>query len=129
MSDNMRQPVTASAARHAERLRARDEQRATRTSSQTGGRQTSEIYGERAAAGFRADEALRERARLNELRARGMSVPGADEDVDEDDEEQQAEETTDPTDNPERRAARVAHRSVALHAHQTAMRQGRGFIA
>jgi hypothetical protein len=108
-------PVTASATMHAERLKARDAKRAKADDAHTDTRQTYEIYAERAAAGARADEALRERAKLNELRARGMSVPGDEADVDEDDEErEEVEESADPTDNPERRAARAAWKSARV---------------
>ncbi|MFD8739401.1 hypothetical protein ACFV06_31445 [Streptomyces sp. NPDC059618] len=80
--------VTASAAAHAERIRARAEERAA-AAEERDGRQTSEIYGARAAAGFRADEALREQARLNDARARGEWTPG---DTEEEDVEAEAEE-------------------------------------
>lgn len=82
MPDTMSQPVTPSAAAHAARIKARDEERA-KANEQPDTRQTYEIYGERARAGFRADEELRQQARMSELRSRGVWTPG-DEEVDDD---------------------------------------------
>lgn len=79
--------VTGSAAAHAERI-ARNEEARTTARSSTGGKQTFEIYAERAAAGARADEELRIAARRREMIARGVIVDDEDpEDYDEDDED------------------------------------------
>jgi hypothetical protein len=105
--------ITGSAAIHAERIRARDAERAAEVKERDG-RQTAEIYGERVLAGYRADEELRRQADLNARRARGQWVPGDEPD---DDTESEVEETAefdfDPTDSPERRAAKVAWRSAS----------------
>ncbi|MGQ4402533.1 hypothetical protein ACN6K4_003315 [Streptomyces hayashii] len=112
MPDNMHQPVTASAAAHAQRIKA-GEQTRKRAAGEREGRQTFEVYAERARAGAAADEALREEARKNELRARGRWVPGEEEDVEEGDEAEEVEGSVDPTDNPERRSARAAWKSAS----------------
>ncbi|MGW4139373.1 hypothetical protein ACWELV_21660 [Streptomyces mirabilis] len=104
-------PVTASAAAHAARIRAGEEVRAAEREVPTG-QSTAEMYAARILPAYRRDEELREEARKAEMRARGRWVPGDDEE----DEEEEAEEATgevDPLDNPERRAAKVAWRSVA----------------
>jgi hypothetical protein len=116
MTMNPHQPiprVTDSAAAHAERIQARDKAKA-KAKAQRGpadDRQTCEIYAERALAGARADEALREQARKNEARARGEWVPGEEPDVEEEVEEEPTD--FDPTDSPERRSAKVAWRSAS----------------
>jgi hypothetical protein len=110
---NPNPPVTDSAARHAARIRERDAQRAKTDDKPRDTRQTYEVYAERALAGARADQALRDEARRNDARARGEWLPS---DGPDDDSESEAEETAefDPKDSPERRAAKVAWRSTAF---------------
>ncbi|MEH0582823.1 hypothetical protein QA942_01415 [Streptomyces sp. B21-106] len=139
MTDNM-QPVTASAAAHAERIRASDGR--TEGGKPAAGQSTAERIAQRILPGYRRDEELREQARLNELRARGV-ITAEDEEPDEDeeydvvvedevDEEPEAEE---PKSTAERYAARelerqkhehdlyrAATRNVAAHAAQQARR-------
>ena len=93
MTQHVNPPVTPSAAAHAERIR-QGQQRSESASSAAGGRQTAELYGARALAQVRADEALREEARRNEMRARGQWVPGDDE-TDEFEEDEQEPEDSD----------------------------------
>ncbi|QJS13216.1 hypothetical protein HKX69_30020 [Streptomyces argyrophyllae] len=131
MTSNPNPPVGASAALHAQRIREREAQADAGPSRRTGGRQTYEIYGERALAQARADEELRRRAEENDRRARAereaADVPEVDGDA------EQVEEAegrvVDLTDNPERRSSRAAHRGVVAHAYQQAQMEGRGFIA
>jgi hypothetical protein len=113
--------ITGSAAIHAERIKARDAERAAGTKERDG-RQTAEIYGERAAAGYRADEELREAARLGELRARGIITPDPepetaveedDEGTDEYEEDEVVEEDDEPTSTAERYARRERERIKA----------------
>jgi hypothetical protein len=92
---------------HAERIKARTKAGKEAVSA---GQSTAELYAARILPGYRADEALREEARKNELRARGVSLPGDDEEEPEEDEQEAA--VVDPLDNPERRSARVAWQSV-----------------
>ncbi|MFF8954094.1 hypothetical protein ACF09I_35655 [Streptomyces sp. NPDC014940] len=120
MTVNPNPPVGASAAAHAARLRERDAKADAGTTRRADGRQTYEVYAERALAQVRADEELRRRAEENDRRARGQWVPG-DDDQDDDDAEETEEQETDPTDNPERRSARAAHRGVVAHAYQRAI--------
>lgn len=123
MSDYMRQPVTPSAAAHAARIREREEGRAARAVP-ADGRQTFERYAERAIAGARADEELREQARLNDARARGEWTPGdaeEDDDVEEYEQADEAEEEDVEYDDEElstaeRYAARERKRQQAEHA-------------
>ncbi|MPY34102.1 hypothetical protein FNH09_23490 [Streptomyces adustus] len=135
MADTMRQPVTPSAAAHAERIRARAEERAA-ASQERDGRQTYERYAERAAAGYRADEALREQARVNELIARGVIAADPEpedleeEDVEYEDEEPEDDEEDVPQTTAEKYAAiererRAAERAVNVRA-QTSMVQAMG---
>ncbi|MET8169299.1 hypothetical protein ABZT34_34460 [Streptomyces sp. NPDC005329] len=115
MPDNMK-PVTPSATMHGERIRALTEQRAARTGGQHGGRQTAEVYAERAAAGVRADEALRERARLSELRALGGITPDPEPEEDVEDEyvEYEYEEDGEPeVETPKSTADMYAEREMA----------------
>lgn len=109
MTNPSNPPVTASAEMHAARIRARDAKRAESAEGRPGGRQTFEIYGERALAGARADAAARERAARNDLRARGQWVPG---DAPDADDEETEPESFDPRDSPELRAAKAAHRGT-----------------
>ncbi|MEU0069541.1 hypothetical protein ABZ027_08350 [Streptomyces sp. NPDC006332] len=122
--------VTGSAAQHAERLRAREAERAA-AGQERDGRQTAEIYGERAAAGWRADEALREQARRNDARARGEWVPGDEpEDVVDDEEFEDAEEEGDledgeePVSTAELYARRERARQQAGHRSAQAAHRG-----
>jgi hypothetical protein len=109
-------PVTASAAAHAERIRQAGQQRAAVTPA-AGGQQTYERYAARILPGYQADEAARERARLNELQARGVISAEADEpDIDEDeaDQEEVPEDEADiPLTAAEIYAARALGRSSA----------------
>lgn len=120
MPDNMRQPVTPSAVMHAERIKARDAKRAKADPGPADTRQTYEIYGERAAAGARADEDVRQQALLNDRLARGEWVPGTAED-----DEEEVEETVTRV----RRSADAAHRGIVHQDHQRAMREAQGYIA
>ncbi|MEU5195234.1 hypothetical protein AB0G86_14430 [Streptomyces scabiei] len=72
MTSRMGPPVTPSAAAHAGRIRARTEERAAEQAETAAGQSTAERIAARVLPGYRADEALREQARLNELRARGV---------------------------------------------------------
>ncbi|TXJ80680.1 hypothetical protein E2C11_11065 [Streptomyces lavendulae] len=121
---SINRPVTPSAARHAALIRERDARKAKEKGGQADGRQTYELYAERALAVARADEELRRQAAENDRRARGQWVPG---DLTEDDDGND-EQAADVTDNPERRAARTAHRGIVAHAYEQAMRAGRGFV-
>lgn len=121
---NPNPPVTASAALHAERIRARDTERAAAAKTPDA-RQTYEIYGERAAAGARADEEARRQALLNDRRARGEWTPGDEPEADEDqdDEYDDTEEETDvedeedtPLSTAEMYAARERERQAAERA-------------
>ncbi|MEH0551232.1 hypothetical protein [Streptomyces sp. B21-101] len=109
---NVNPPTTASAVAHAQRIKA-GEQTRKRAAGEREGRQTFELYAERARAGAAADEALREEARKSELRARGRWVPGEEVDVEEGDEADEVEDSVDPADNPERRSARAAWKSAS----------------
>jgi hypothetical protein len=122
MPDNMRQPVTSSAAAHAARIKARDEERANADASPVDTRQTFERYAERAAAGARADEELRQQARMGELRARGVIAAepeseGAEDEYEEYDDEapEDAEEDDEPVSTAERYARRERERQRAEH--------------
>lgn len=118
-------PVGASAEAHAARIRARDTKRAGTVEEGTDARQTHEIYAERALAGARADAAARERAAMNDRRARGQWVPG-DESLDDTEEETEEPPEFDAKDSPERRAAKVAHRGIVDQLHQSTLRYGQG---
>jgi hypothetical protein len=98
---------------HGERIRARAEAKAKAQRGQADGRQTSEIYAERALAGARADEALRRQAEENARRARGEWVPGdGPEDVEEEYDvvEEYDEETDDEDEEPKSTAEIYARR-------------------
>lgn len=107
---NVNPPVGPTAAAHAARIRDR-EARASEREAPTG-QTTAELYASRILPGYKQDEALREEARKAELRARGGWVSGDDAE-DEYEEDEEAVGEVDPLDNPERRAAKVAWRSVA----------------
>lgn len=111
MAKNINPPATPSAMMHAERIRAGEQASAAKQDGPAG-QSTAEMYAARILPGYKADEALREEARRNELRARGTWVPG-DDDLEED-EPEEVEETTDPTDNPERRSAKAAWKSARV---------------
>lgn len=88
--------VGGSAAIHAERIRAREAERAKAAESAVRDpRQTFEVYAERAAAGARADEALRLEAERRAKRARGEWVPGDGEEDDDQAEEEYEEPAED----------------------------------
>lgn len=74
-------PVTPSAAAHAERIRVREQARTAEQGTAPAAQSTAEMYAARILPGYRADEALRQQARMNELRARGMWVPSDDEET------------------------------------------------
>lgn len=126
---NVNPPVTASAAAHAARLRAREEERAA-SSKDRDTRQTFERYAERAAAGFRADEELREQARMGELRARGVITADEEPDVEADEgeeyEEEQADDDTEdePLSTASRYAAVERKRRTAEHRANVAAQAG-----
>lgn len=114
---NVNRPVTPSAAAHAERIRAGEEERQA-AAKERDSRQTYEIYGERAAAAARADEELREQARRNDARARGEWVPGEEangEDIEEayDDEEYEEDADVDEEEAPVSTAERYARQERA----------------
>lgn len=123
---NPNPPVGASAAAHAERIRQRDAKADAGTSRRADGRQTFELYAERALAVARADEELRRRAEDNDRRARAEREAVEVAEVDDEEVEGQA---VDPTDNPERRSAKAAHRGIVAHAYRQAQQEARGFIA
>lgn len=104
--DPMKKPVPSSGDKHAQRLRDRDRERARVQAAGTDGRSAAEQHVERALAGARADEALREQARVSEARARGQWVPDEDDVVEE-------PAAVDPFDSPERRSAMAAWRNAA----------------
>lgn len=83
MPDTMGRPVTPSAAAHAARIAARGEESAARPA----GKSTAEMIADRVLPGYRADQALRDAARMRELRARGVisAEPEAEEEADVDD--------------------------------------------
>ncbi|MFG2948165.1 hypothetical protein [Streptomyces adustus] len=102
--------ITGSAAIHAERIQARDAELAA--AQKPDGRQTFERYAERALARARADEELREQARLNDMRVRGQWVPGDEPEDQEDDgvEEVEEEDVEDEEDAPTSTAELYARR-------------------
>ncbi|MFD4790537.1 hypothetical protein ACFWN1_26490 [Streptomyces sp. NPDC058459] len=115
--------ITGSAAMHAERIKAREAARA-KAADERDNRPTHEVYAERAAAGARADEALRERARMDELRARGVisddSEPDEAEEYDVEEYEEEVVEDDDeegqPVSTAELYARRERERQKAEHA-------------
>ncbi|GAB2946676.1 hypothetical protein [Streptomyces heilongjiangensis] len=115
-------PVTATADLHAERLRARDVERAKSGQGRPDGRQTWEIYGERALAGARADAAARKRAERSDRRARGEWVPG-DEETDEAEglDEEDVDDEYEETDEVEEDEAPVS--TAELYARRERQRQ------
>ncbi|MEU5281125.1 hypothetical protein AB0G87_32495 [Streptomyces asoensis] len=129
MSDNMA-PVSASAAMHAERLKAREAKRAkvADITAATETRQTSERYAERALAGARADEALRRRAAENDRRARAEREAADAAEADEFEEEGE-DESAGPRKYPERRSAEAAHRGIVDQAYARVAREAQGYIA
>ncbi len=112
--------ITGSAAIHAARIRAREEERTA--ARKPDGRQTFERYADRARARAQADEELRQQALLNDRLARGEWVPG---DAEDDEEPAEVEETV----TPARRSADAAHRGIVHQDHQRAMREAQGYIA
>lgn len=90
MTQHANPPVTPSAAAHAERIRAGEEERTADSGTRRDGRQTFELYAERARAQALADEELREAAALRELQARGI-ISADEELVDEADDEGELE--------------------------------------
>lgn len=126
---SVNRPVAPTAAAHAERIRARAEERAA-TAEEPDGRPTWERYADRALAGARADEALRQEARKNELRARGLWVPGDEPEADEEEEFEEPEEEVEEADEEaepkttaevyaaRERARQRAEHGAILKAHQ-----------
>jgi len=110
-------PVTSSAVAHAERIRAGETERAQHQQAPTG--TTAEHYAERALAGHRADEELRMRARMNELRARG--VIGADEEPDDEEEYDDTEQVEEFEEEPEDDDENVS--TAELYARRERARQ------
>ncbi|WP_019072393.1 hypothetical protein [Streptomyces hokutonensis] len=126
---NVNRPVIASAALHAERIRAAEQQRAEAPRATRTGQSTAERYAERALAGHRADEELRTRARMNELRARGVigadPEPDDEEEYDDTDEvEEYEEEGEQPVSTAERYARRERERQEAGRHAALAARRG-----
>ncbi|MEU9264580.1 hypothetical protein AB0E04_03875 [Streptomyces sp. NPDC048251] len=129
MSDNMRQPVTASAAAHAERIRSGGQR--AEVGKPAAGQSTAERIAQRILPGYRADAELREQARMNELRARGVVTPDAEpEDVEDEYDEDQEDEILDEDDEEEapstaelyarrERARQKAERAATLAAHRS----------
>ncbi|MEV6833607.1 hypothetical protein AB0N17_03590 [Streptomyces sp. NPDC051133] len=122
---NVNRPVTQSAAAHAQRIR---EQQRGEEERPAAGQSTAELYAARILPGYKRDEELRERARLNEMAARGRWVPG-DQDEDDEEPEEVEEQAASLTENPERRSARAAHRNSVQSAYKRAEREAQGFIA
>lgn len=120
--------VTGSAAIHAERIRAGAAARAERPTAPAAGQSTAERYAQRILPGYRADEEARERARLSELRARGVISAEAepeDEEEYEDEEDvvEEVEEEDEPVSTAEIYARRERLRIKAEHkANLTAHR-------
>lgn len=109
--------IGGSAAVHAERIRAGEAERAGRAQSPSA-TSTAERYAARILPGYRADEEARERARLSELRARGVisaDPEPEDEEVEEYDEEvvDEDDEEDEPTSTAERYARRERERIKA----------------
>lgn len=125
-------PVTASAARHAERIRAGEVARAGREQPPSAPT-TAERYAARILPGYHADEELREAARLSELRARGIITPDpeledAEDKFDEEEPEPEEDEEDAPLSTAERYAAvevkrRAAEHEANLVAHKSAGQQ------
>ncbi|MGW1503757.1 hypothetical protein ACWCQW_35395 [Streptomyces mirabilis] len=133
MTNPANPPVTASAAAHAARIRAGEEEFRAARSDAPAGQSTAERYAARALAGAQADEALREEARRNDLRARGQWVPDDEEELDEEeaeaefeDEGEEDDEEAQPLSTAERYAAmerkrQAAERKATLKAHRGAV--------
>ncbi|WP_405525235.1 hypothetical protein OG426_19450 [Streptomyces canus] len=103
--------IGGSAAIHAARIRERDARRAAVPDAVPDGKSTAQLIAEQVLPGYRADEEARERARLSELRARGVisaDPEPEDEEVEEYDEEvvDEADEAEEPTSTAEIYAAR-----------------------
>lgn len=136
MRDPSWPPVTPSAAVHAERIRARTEVRAEEEPGTTAGQSTAARIAARILPGYKADEALREQARLGELRARGV-ITAADEEPDPDEgeeyevldeeeiDEDDVEEDDEPVSTAERYARRERQRQQAEHQATLAAHRGR----
>ncbi|MGW1669014.1 hypothetical protein [Streptomyces sp. NPDC002324] len=132
MTSRMGPPVTPSAAAHAERIRARTEERAAEQTETTAGQSTAERIAAQVLPGYRADAALREQARLSELRARGVISDGAEpedaeEEVPVDEDEDDVEENDKPVSTAERYARRErqrqqSEREANRRAHEGAVR-------
>ncbi|MGW6924480.1 hypothetical protein ACWGA9_24865 [Streptomyces sp. NPDC054950] len=125
---NPNPPVIASAAAHAARIRGREERAEDRVPE--AGLSTAERIAQRILPGYRADEELREQARLSELRARGV-IAAADDEPDEeydvvvDEEVDEAPEVEAPKTTAEiyaerERARQQAERAATLAAHRSA---------
>ncbi|MEH0587406.1 hypothetical protein QA942_26300 [Streptomyces sp. B21-106] len=113
---NPNPPVTASAAAHAERLRAR-EQRAAEVKP-AAGQSTAQRIANKILPGYRADEELRERARQNELRARGViSVDTEPEGIEDEYEDEEVEEEPE-VEEPKSTAQLYAEREMERQKHE-----------
>lgn len=133
---NINPSTTASAALHAERIRAGEQARPAKQGGPAG-RSTAERYADRILPGYAADEALREEARKSELRSRGVWVPGDEEPVEEldedgemefEEEELEDEEPAPPT-TAERYAAREMKRRAAEHEANLVAQKSVGWVA
>ncbi|KND40091.1 hypothetical protein IQ64_35810 [Streptomyces stelliscabiei] len=127
-------PATPTAVAHAERIRASTEGRPAEQAGTGGGQSTAERIAARILPGYRADEALRQQARLGELRARGV-IAAEDEPVDEDEEydeevlvdEEEGDEV--PVTTAELYARRERERQQAEHAATLAAHRSVGQAA
>ncbi|MCX4858953.1 hypothetical protein [Streptomyces canus] len=94
--------ISGSAAIHAARIRERDAQRAAEPDAAPDGKSTAQLIAEQVLPGYRADEEARERARLSELRARGViSADPEPEDIEEEDAYEEPEEVVEEDDEEE----------------------------
>jgi hypothetical protein len=128
-------PATPTAVAHAERIRASTEGRPAEQAGTGGGQSTAERIAARILPGYRADEALRQQARLGELRARGV-IAAEDEEPDEGEEyEVLDEQETDEDDEEEAPstaelyARRERERQKAEHAATLAAHKSVGRAA
>lgn len=116
MTDKLRPAVTPSAVMHAERIRAQEKEQPSGQAAQS----TAERYAQRILPGYRADEELREQARLNELRARGTWVPGDEEPDEGEGFEDEAPEDKVEDEEPESAPLTTAERYAAVETERRA---------
>ncbi|MGW3134388.1 hypothetical protein [Streptomyces sp. NPDC001139] len=133
--------VSGSAALHAQRIKASEAERAAAQPAARTGQSTAERYAQRILPGYKADAAARERARLSELRSRGLWTPLDEEDAEEVDEAEAEEEfeeveeddveddQEEPKSTAELYAARERQRIKAEHEANIAAWRGSSEVA